>query len=56
MQMFYTQDNLSKFDPKFNVSIFFGFSSTIKAYRVYNKMTFVVEEFMHVTFESNLPL
>ena len=37
-------DNLGKFDPKFDVGIFLGYSNTSKAYRVYNKRTLVVEE------------
>ncbi|KAH9697863.1 hypothetical protein KPL71_023789 [Citrus sinensis] len=50
-----TKDNLGKFDPKFDVGIFLGYSNSSKAYRVYNKRTLVVEESMHVTFdESNL--
>ena len=34
-----TKDKLSKFDPKFDPSIFLGYSSMSKAYRVYNKKT-----------------
>ncbi|KAH9733812.1 Integrase catalytic domain-containing protein [Citrus sinensis] len=50
-----TKDNLGKFDPKSDVSIFLGYSNSSKAYRVYNKRTLVVRESMHVTFnESNI--
>ena len=38
-----TKDNLGKFDPKSDISIFLGYSNTNKAYRVYNKRTLVVE-------------
>ena len=48
-----TKDNLSKFDPKFDVSIFFGYSITSKTYRVYNKRTLIVEEFIHVIFDES---
>ncbi|KAH9725564.1 hypothetical protein KPL70_007924 [Citrus sinensis] len=48
-------DNLGKFDPKFDVGIFLGYSNSSKAYRVYNKRTLVVEESMHVTFDESNP-
>ncbi|KAH9715535.1 Integrase catalytic domain-containing protein [Citrus sinensis] len=50
-----TKDNLGKFDPKSNVGIFLGYSNSSKAYRVYNKNTLVVEEYMHVTFDESNP-
>ncbi|KAH9745941.1 hypothetical protein KPL70_004261 [Citrus sinensis] len=50
-----TKDNLGKFDPKFDVGIFLGYSNSSKAYRVYNKRTLVVEESMHVTFDESNP-
>ena len=50
-----TKDYLGKFDLKYDVSIFLGYSNSSKAYRVYNKRTLVVEESMHITIdESNL--
>ena len=49
------KDNLGKFDPKFDVGIFIGYSNTIKAYRVYNKRTLVVKESMHVKFDDTNP-
>ncbi|KAH9686494.1 hypothetical protein KPL70_014367 [Citrus sinensis] len=49
------KDNLGKFDPKSDVSIFLGYSNSSKAYRVYNKRTLVVEESMHVTFDESNP-
>ena len=48
----YTKDKLSKFDPKPDPSIFLGYSFVSKAYRVYNKMTQVEEETIHITFKE----
>jgi hypothetical protein len=50
--IFNTMDNLDKFYSKFDVGIFLGYSSSSKAYRVYNKITFCLEESMHVVFEE----
>ncbi|KAH9734859.1 Integrase catalytic domain-containing protein [Citrus sinensis] len=50
-----TKDNLGKFDPKSDVGIFLRYSTSSKAYRVYNKRTLVVEESMHVTFDESNP-
>jgi hypothetical protein len=50
--IFNTMDNLDKFYSKFDVGIFLGYSSSSKAYRVYNKKTFCLEESMHVVFEE----
>ena len=45
---------MEKFDSKSGVEIFLGYSTTSKAYRVFNKMTLVVEESMDIIFvESN---
>ena len=48
-----TKDNLGKFDGKLNVGIFLGYSSSSKAYRVFNKKTMVVEEPVHVVFDKS---
>ena len=48
-----TKDNLGKFDAKSNVGIFLGYSSSSKAYRVFNKNTMVVEESVHVVFDES---
>ena len=48
-----TKDNLGKFDAKYNVGIFLGYSSSSKAYRVFNKKTMVVEESVHVVFDES---
>lgn len=47
-----TKENLRKFDLKFNVRIFLRYSLTTKAYRVFNKRTLVVEEYIHITFDE----
>jgi len=47
-----SKDNLDKFNSKFDVGIFLGYSSSNKAYRVYNNKTLYLEESMHVTFEE----
>ena len=48
-----TKDNLGKFGTKSNIGMFFGNSSSNKAYRVFNKMTMVVEESIHVVFDES---
>ena len=50
-----TKDNLGKSNIKTDISVFLGYSSTNKAYRVFNKRTLVVEESMHITFDETLP-
>ncbi|RVW58424.1 hypothetical protein CK203_109027 [Vitis vinifera] len=47
------QDNLGKFDAKSNVGIFLGYSTSSKAFRVFNKRTMVVEESIHVIFDES---
>ena len=48
-----TQDNLGKFDTKTFEAIYFGYSSTSKAYRVFNKSSHTIKESMHVKFEES---
>ena len=49
-----TKDNLGKFDAKSDVGILLGYSTSSKAFRIFNKRTMVVEESIHVIFyESN---
>ena len=49
-----TKDNLGKFDAKADVGIFLGYSTSSKAFRVFNKRTMAIEESIHVIFyESN---
>jgi hypothetical protein len=50
--VFKHDQNLDKFDSKSNVEIFLGYSSSSKAYRVYNNRTLCLKEFMHVTFNE----
>ena len=46
------KDNLGKFDARSDEGIFIGYSTSSKAYRVYNKRTKVVEESIHVIFDE----
>ena len=48
-----TKDNLGKFYSKADEGIFLGYSTSSKAYRVFNKRTLVVEESMHVIFDES---
>ena len=48
-----TKDNLGNFDAKYNVGIFFGYSSTSKTYRVFNKKIMIVEESIHIVFDES---
>ena len=50
------KDNLGKFDAKSDEAIFLEYSTTSKAYRVFNKRTLTVEESIHITFNENVPL
>ena len=46
--------NFGKFDSKVFEGIFVAYSSTSKAYRIFNRYTLTIEESMHVKFkESN---
>ncbi|KAD3337079.1 hypothetical protein E3N88_32599 [Mikania micrantha] len=47
-----TKDQLKKFDSKVDVGYFVGYSSTCKAYRVFNCRTKMVEETLHVKFNE----
>ena len=44
--------NLGKFDSKSDEAIFLSYSTTSKAFRVFNKQNLVVEEFVHVVFDE----
>lgn len=50
-----TKDHLGKFDSKSDEAIFLGYSTHSKAYRVYNRRTQTVEEFVHVDFDETDP-
>jgi len=47
---------LGKFDSKADETIFLGYSLTSKTYRVFNRRTFNVEEFMHVVSDEIVDL
>ncbi|KAH0694816.1 hypothetical protein KY285_021913 [Solanum tuberosum] len=47
------KDDLGKFDARSDEGVFVGYSSTSKAYRVYNKRTMCVEESVHVIFDES---
>ena len=47
------KDNLRKFDPKSHEGIFLGYSTSSKAYRLFNKRTLVVEENIHIVFNES---
>ena len=46
------KERLEKFDVKSDEAIFLGYSSSSKAFRVFNKRTLVVEESIHVIFDE----
>ncbi|GAB2289002.1 hypothetical protein Dimus_038036 [Dionaea muscipula] len=46
------KDNLGKFDAKSDEGIFLGYASSSKAFRIFNKRTLVIEEYIHVTFDE----
>ena len=48
----FIKDNLGKFDAKSYGVIFVRYSKTSKAYRVFNRSTLTIEEFIHVKFEE----
>ena len=47
------KEKLGKFDAKSDEAILLGYSSTSKAFRVFNKRTLVVEESIHVVFDES---
>ncbi|GJY76192.1 ribonuclease H-like domain-containing protein [Tanacetum coccineum] len=48
-----TLDHLGKFDGKADEGFFVGYSMNIKAFRVFNSRTRIVEETLHITFLKN---
>ncbi|XP_047257487.1 uncharacterized protein LOC124889575 [Capsicum annuum] len=46
------KNGLEKFDPRSDDGVFVGYSSTIKAYKIYNKRTQCVEKSIHVMFDD----
>nr|GEY80809.1 hypothetical protein [Tanacetum cinerariifolium] len=51
-----TLHHLGKFDGKSDEGLFVGYSTTIKAFRVYNTRTRKVEKNMHIKFLENKPI
>nr|GEX03362.1 copia protein [Tanacetum cinerariifolium] len=51
-----TLDQLGKFNGKLDEGIFVGYSTTSKAFRVYNIRTRKVKENLHITFLENKPV
>lgn len=49
------KNNLGNFDAKSDEGILVGYSSTSKLFRVYNKITWTIEESMHVFYEESNP-
>jgi len=50
------KDNLGKFNAKSDEGIFLGYSLNGKAFRMYNKRTVIIEEFIHVAFDETNPI
>ena len=50
------KDQLRTFQAKADEAIFLGYSTTSKAFRVFNKRSLVVEESIHVVFNEELSL
>jgi len=49
------KESLDKFDAKANEGLFLGYSSTSKAYRLFNKNSLKIEESVHVVFDESNP-
>ncbi|RDX76130.1 hypothetical protein CR513_43913, partial [Mucuna pruriens] len=49
-----TKNQIGKFDSKVDKGIFLRYLDTLKPYRVFNFITFVVEESIHVKFNDRL--
>ena len=47
------KDNLGKFDAKADEGIFLGYSTSSKAYRIFNKSSLIIEESIHVVFDES---
>ncbi|GJW01507.1 retrovirus-related pol polyprotein from transposon TNT 1-94 [Tanacetum coccineum] len=45
-------DNLGKFDAKADIGIFVTYAPAKKAFRIYNKRTWIITETIHVTFDE----
>ena len=47
------KDDLRKFDPRSDEGVFVGYSSSSKAYRIFNKRTQFIEESIHVVYDED---
>ena len=47
-----SKERLEKIDAKSDEAIFLGYSSSSKAFRIFNKRTLIVEESIHVIFDE----
>ena len=47
------KDDLGKFDPRSDEGVFVGYSSSSKAYKIFNKRTQCIEESIHVVFDED---
>ena len=47
------KEDLGKFDPRSDEGVFVGYSSSSKAYRIFNKRTQCIEESIHVVFDED---
>ena len=50
------KDDLGKFDPRSDEGVFVGYSSSSKAYRIFNKRTECIEKSIHVVFNEDVNL
>jgi len=50
------KESIGEFDAKAYEGLFLGYSSTSKRYRVFNKNSLKIEEFIHVVFYESNPL
>ena len=48
-----SKDDLRKFDFRSDEGVFVGYSSSSKAYRVFNKRTLYIEGSFHVVFDES---
>ncbi|GKC75417.1 retrovirus-related pol polyprotein from transposon TNT 1-94 [Tanacetum coccineum] len=45
-------EDLGKFDAKADIGIFVGYAPAKKAFRIYNRRTWIITETIHVTFDE----
>ena len=47
------EENLGKFDVKYNVCIFLGYSTMSKAYKIYNQNLLIIQESSNVVINDS---